>query len=133
MLDVLIQPTRTTPYVKMDSEESIIVFTGRSSPENSLEFYHPLIQNIPKLFSQSSEPLTVEMSLSYFNTSSSKCLFDLFKTLKVLSKSGKEVVINWHYDEDDEDMLETGEDYSDLLDLEFNFIEEDEVGHVSFA
>ena len=67
--------------------------------------------------------IRVDLSFMYFNTSSSKCLFDLFKTLKQLKKNGKDVEINWYYEEDDDDMMETGEDFADLLGLDFNFVE----------
>ena len=40
-----------------------------------------------------------------------------------IDESGKELVVNWFFEEGDDDMMEAGEDYCDLLDLEFNFIE----------
>lgn len=127
MIDILIEPTAVTPHVKIDSEEGHIVFCGKSSPANSLHFFHPLIEKIKHLFADVTVPIRIDLSFRYFNTSSSKCLFDLFKMLKRLENDGKVLVINWHYEEDDEDMLETGEDYADILDLHFNFIEEEEI------
>lgn len=61
--------------------------------------------------------------MEYFNTSSSKCLYDILKEIKYLSDQGKEVNVRWYYEQDDEDMMEAGEDYSDLLDLPFVFVE----------
>ncbi len=130
MTDILIEATAVTPYVKIDSEESYILFKGKSSPPNSLQFYHPLINKIKMLFADVSKPITVDLSYRYFNTSSSKCLFDFFKMLKGLVREGKSVRINWHYEEDDEDMLETGEDYADLLNLDFRFIEVEDIDDV---
>ncbi|MFY0601157.1 MAG: DUF1987 domain-containing protein [Cyclobacteriaceae bacterium] len=130
MIDVLIAPTSVTPYVKIDSEESKIIFCGKSSPPNSIHFYYPIIEKIKKLFADVEETIVVDFSFRYFNTSSSKCLFDLFKMLKGMEKEGKELEINWHYEEDDDDMLETGEDYADILDLEFNYIEVDEIDDI---
>lgn len=127
---IQIQPTNTTPYVLIDANQHKIIFSGKSSPENSLGFYHPLISQAKTFFSASNEPLSVDLSFRYFNTSSSKCLFDLLKMLKALSNDGKEVVINWMYEDDDDDMLETGEDYADLLDLDFNLIP---VANISLA
>ena len=64
------------------------------------------------------------MQLEYFNTSSSKCILDVFKKLENLhNKSVAEVVINWYYEEDDEDMLEAGEDYQSILKLPFKMVE----------
>ncbi|MEM7298694.1 MAG: SiaC family regulatory phosphoprotein, partial [Bacteroidota bacterium] len=60
---------------------------------------------------------------TYFNTSSSKCIYDILKEIKFLKERGKNVRVRWYYEQYDEDMMEAGEDYSDLLDLPFAFIE----------
>lgn len=127
MIDILIEATHTTPYVKIDSDAGSIQFSGKSSPENSLTFYHPIIDKIKNLFSDKDGEINVDMSFRYFNTSSSKCLFDLFKALKGLMEEGKDININWYYEDDDEDMMETGEDFADLLDIEFNLIPVDDI------
>ncbi|MFT6868616.1 MAG: archaellum biogenesis ATPase FlaH [Cyclobacteriaceae bacterium] len=130
MTDILIDATAVTPYVRIDSDESHIIFMGKSSPPNSLSFYHPLITKIKILFAESIKPIQVDLSFRYFNTSTSKCLFDFFKMMKGLVREGKTVIINWHYEEDDEDMLETGEDYADILSLDFRFIEVEDIKDV---
>jgi hypothetical protein len=65
----------------------------------------------------------VNIQLEYFNTSSSKCILDVFKKLEAIYKSGNEVVINWFYEEDDEDMLEAGEDYQSIIKIPFKMCE----------
>ena len=56
---------------------------------------------------------------------SSKCILDVFKKLE--SVSGSEITVKWHYEEDDEDMLEAGEDYEAIIDLPFEMIEVEEI------
>lgn len=126
MTDITISSTNVTPFVSVNSTDATIVIKGKSSPPNSLEFYYPLITKIKMLFADVQQPITVDIAFRYFNTSSSKCLFDFFKMLKGLQNEGKTVNIHWHYEEDDEDMMETGEDYADLLELDFKFIMDDE-------
>ena len=63
---------------------------------------------------------SLNVQLEYFNTSSSKCLLDVMKKLAVIHKSGSPVEFNWWYEDDDEDMKETGEDYQDVLGVPFN-------------
>ncbi len=123
MEKVFIEPTRTTPLVKFDPDEGILEMKGRSSPENSIEFYQKIIDGLDKYASSSNPELTVNLAFEYFNTSSSKCLFDVFKKLSKVMEKGKKIIINWMYEEGDDDMMEAGEDYSDLLDLDFNFME----------
>jgi hypothetical protein len=60
------------------------------------------------------------VGLEYFNTSSSKCLLDIFRKLESLSKSGKsEIKVIWLYEEEDEDMMEAGDDYKTIVKLPF--------------
>jgi hypothetical protein len=95
---------------------------GRSIPENSIDFYKPLIDWIDHYSTQPAERVELQMQLEYFNTSSSKCILDLFKKLESIKKSGKSVSVKWYYEEDDEDMLEAGEDYDAIIDLDFEMI-----------
>lgn len=126
MEKIFIEPTRVTPLVNFDPDEGLLEIKGRSSPENSILFYQKIIDNLDEYAQSDRSEFQANFSFEYFNTSSSKCLFDLFKRLSRIDESGKDLIINWYYEEDDEDMMEAGEDYADLLDLEFNFLEIEE-------
>ncbi|WP_420578287.1 DUF1987 domain-containing protein [Ekhidna sp.] len=121
MEPIKIQPTRTTPAILLDPARGVFKMYGRSSPENSMQFYEPIIETISK--QMQGDKVDVRIKMEYFNTSSSKCIYDILKEIKKLDSKGKKVMVRWYYDEDDEDMYEAGEDYSDLLDLPFKFIE----------
>lgn len=129
MEKVFIEPTRTTPMVKFDPDEGLLEMKGRSSPENSIQFYQKVLDSLEEYAVSGGDEFTANIAFEYFNTSSSKCLFDVFKRLGKIESSGKTITINWYYEEGDDDMMEAGEDYSDLLDLDFNFheIEEDDL------
>lgn len=108
-----------TPEIKFSPEEKTLVLSGRSIPENAVDFYRPVLdwaQGITNDFQ-----LTVQVQLEYFNTSSSKCLLDLFKRLEV----SEELQVLWYFDADDEDMLEAGEDYDHIVGVPFKFVEVD--------
>ncbi|MEI6048737.1 MAG: DUF1987 domain-containing protein [Bacteroidota bacterium] len=120
---IIIEGTPKTPSVKFDSDQAIFEIKGRSIPENSVEFYKPLVD---WLDTYKESPLTktvVNIRLEYFNTSSSKCILDVFKKLEAIHKSKNEVEVNWYYEEDDEDMLEAGEDYESIIRVPFKMIE----------
>jgi hypothetical protein len=57
--------------------------------------------------------------MNYFNTASSKLLLDILIALETMYENGKDIVVHWFYDEDDEDMLEAGEEYADIVDVPF--------------
>jgi len=121
-----IEPTKVTPFVQIDARRGLLEFKGRSSPSASLEFYSPIMTNIERIFSNGCNSITAEFAFEYFNTSSSKCLFDILKRLAKIQEKGTDVQVNWYYEEEDEDMRETGEDYEDVLGLSFNYIEVEE-------
>jgi hypothetical protein len=125
METLTIQGTPKTPTVEMNVDSGIIEIKGRSIPENSIDFYRPIVEWIDKYADSAVAETKVNIQLEYFNTSSSKCILDVFKKLEqVYKKNGdKGVVINWYYEEDDEDMLEAGEDYQSILKIPFKMIE----------
>ncbi|MEW5844798.1 MAG: DUF1987 domain-containing protein [Bacteroidota bacterium] len=118
-----IEGTPKTPTVTMNPNTGVIEIKGRSIPENSIEFYRPVVDWLDE-YTKNPQPNTVvNVQLEYFNTSSSKCILDVFKKLEVLKKNQKDVIINWYYEEDDEDMLEAGEDYESIIKVPFKMIQ----------
>mgnify|MGYP005827925061 FL=1 len=118
-----IEGTPKTPTVTMNPNTGVIEIKGRSIPENSIEFYKPIVDWIDE-YSKSPQPNTlVNIQFEYFNTSSSKCILDVFKKFEMLKKNKADVVINWYYEEDDEDMLEAGEDYESIIKVPFKMIQ----------
>lgn len=126
MKNIEIEGSPKTPEIKFNSESGVIEIKGRSIPENSIEFYKPMIDWLEEYSTSPQSKTIVNIQLEYFNTSSSKCILDVFKKLEVISKNGNEVIINWYYEEDDEDMLEAGEDYQSIIRIPFKMIEIEE-------
>jgi hypothetical protein len=123
MESISIEGTPKTPTVNFDATTGKIEIKGRSIPENSIEFYRPLVEWLEEYSKEPQELTNVNIQLEYFNTSSSKCILDVFKKLEAIKKARNEVVINWYYEEDDEDMLEAGEDYESIIRIPFKMIE----------
>ena len=119
--------TPKTPTILFDAESGKIEMKGRSIPENAIEFYKPLVDWLDEYAKVAKSKTDTNIQLEYFNTSSSKCILDVFKKLEVIHKKDDcEVIINWYYEEDDEDMLEAGEDYQSILKIPFKMIEMEE-------
>jgi hypothetical protein len=119
MEKIFLEPGPKTPHILLDDSGNIEL-KGKSIPENSVEFYKPVFDWLDQ-YSANPKPSTkVLVELEYFNTSSSKCILDVFRKLESLHKSGKSAVsISWLYDEEDEDMMETGEDYQTIVKVPF--------------
>ena len=98
MEKIFIEPTRVTPLVNFDPDEGLLEIKGRSSPENSILFYQKIIDNLDEYIQSDLTDFKANFSFEYFNTSSSKCLFDVFKRLSRIEESGKGLTINWYYE-----------------------------------
>lgn len=120
---ISIEGTPKTPTVNFDTEKGFLEIKGRSIPENSIEFYKPIVDLLEKYATKPQADTNVNIQLEYFNTSSSKCILDVFKKLETINKNGSKVMINWYYEEDDEDMLEAGEDYQAIINVPFKMVQ----------
>lgn len=127
MASIKIEGTTKSPTVNFDDATGLLEIRGRSIPENSIEFYKPLIDWIDRYSRVAQPKTTMRVQLEYFNTSSSKCILDVFKKLEQVRSAGNEVSVLWHYEADDEDMLEAGEDYQAIINLPFKMIQIEEV------
>jgi hypothetical protein len=122
MDNLTIPQTKFSLRVDFDVVNGRYEMTGSSYPENALEFFDPIFRWIERFAEERPGPMVLELRLEYLNTSSSKCILDLFKMLEDFARSGGEIRVHWHYDEDDEDMMETGEEFLEDLELPFELI-----------
>mgnify|MGYP000879185556 CR=1 FL=1 len=117
------EQTAKTPFIQFDPNSGKFEMKGKSIPENSKVFYSIMFEWLDKYTAQPAQNTVFDIQLDYFNTSSAKCIIDLFKKLESIEKSGKgKVIINWHYNEDDGDMQEAGQDYQSVIKVNFNLI-----------
>jgi hypothetical protein len=116
MNDLILEKTDSLPAVCFMSTGDLKI-TGRALPEDAVRFFQPLFEWINGF---TGENVNAEINLDYFNTSVSKQLLDLFKMIDK-NPNVKSVNIKWMYEEGDEEMLESGEIYHELL-PGFNFI-----------
>jgi len=114
--------TSDKPKVVLDAISGTFEITERCFPEDAAGFYSPIIEWI-KNYSKTPNLIThFNFKLEYFNTASSKQLFKILLLLEELSKKN-DVLIFWHYNKEDSDMLSSGERYSKLVQLKFNMVE----------
>ncbi len=112
-----LQPTFETPSVFLDSSIGKLEFSGRSLPEDTATFYKPILTWIESYLLNPSEKTEINIKLEYFNTATSKVLLSMLTKFK----RGENVTINWFHFEDDEDMLESGKEFEELLRLPFSY------------
>jgi len=117
MEKLYIKETKYTPEITLDPNGTISM-VGKSYPENTFEFYAPMMDWLREYFETSAQNVTtVNLEITYFNSSSSKLFFDFFDLLEEASEDCK-IEINWIYDEENESAEEAGEDFiEDFEDL----------------
>ncbi len=109
--------TEDTPKIILNRNDGIFEISGRSLPEDSADFYQPILDWLDK-YSGSPNPETVFVfKLEYFNTASSKLILDILSKLETISNTR----IHWYFHEDDEDMEEAGTEFSELVEVPFEF------------
>lgn len=125
MEDILIKGSHKDyfiPTVSFSAQTGICEISGESFLEDTVEFYNPLIEWLSGFTETEKKPIAFIIKLTYFNTSTSRCILDMLNVLKDYEEEGGEVVINWHYDENDIDMEEDIEDYMIDTGLDINLI-----------
>jgi alpha-amylase/alpha-mannosidase (GH57 family) len=117
-----INKTAETPNVIFDKDNNIFEFSYRSLPENAIEFYNPVFEWIEEYSKSPNKETIINFKLEYFNTASAKQIAKiLIKFFEISTKNT--VKIKWYYDKNDTDMLSSGQRYSKLINLDFEFIE----------
>ena len=112
-----LEGTEDTPKILLDKNNGIFEISGRSLPEDSAEFYQPIIQWIDDYSANPNSSTDFVFKLEYFNTASSKLILDVLSKLEEIPG----IKVSWYFHEDDEDMEEAGEEFSELVDIEFEF------------
>lgn len=122
MENLLIVSTKRTPEVSFTTDGRFML-SGRSIPEDPNKFYDQLFAWIYNYCLNPSDTTTVDISLEYFNSGSSKAILEILRALVDVTVKDKQISINWYYEQGDDDILERGEYYESILEVKFNFIE----------
>jgi hypothetical protein len=116
-----IAATQSTPQVILDPD-GVIMIKGRSMNKNAAEFYKQVESWIDVYVCNPVETTRVDIYLEYFNSINSKIFIALLRKISEVRLKDKEFIINWHYEEDDEDILAQGENISSVLNIPVNLV-----------
>jgi len=133
MEKLIFEPTANSPRIVLDPENRNFEFSGESRPENVRKFYLPILEWLEAYTAEQDKlrddertfGLLCQFNFEYFNSTSAKYILDIFKSLNAISVLGIGLEIKWLYEEDDEDMLEVGQEMSRMSKLSFEYIKSD--------
>ncbi len=122
MDNYFVAATTTSPEVDFRYDQQLLTIKGESYQENAAAFYAPIVQQLREFLDEChATVITANIALAYFNSSSTKMLFNIFDTLDHAAIAGNKVVVNWYHDEEDETIFEFGEELkADFTSLTFN-------------
>jgi SiaC family regulatory phosphoprotein len=116
---IRIEAKEDTPEVIIDHTAARLSISGRSLPEDVANFYKPVLDWLSAAKENPLSGLVIEVKLEYFNTASSKILLDIFLMAEDFMPDSQ---IVWHYDSEDDDMKEAGEEYQELVSIQFDLL-----------
>ncbi|MBN1599320.1 MAG: SiaC family regulatory phosphoprotein [Bacteroidales bacterium] len=118
---VEILPTESTPGIFMDPE-GFIKIKGKGMVLDNTSNHEKIIEWITKYLANPAEVTFVSICMEYLNSYWTAKLITILKKISDIIFQHKKLIINWFYEEDDEDILERGEHISESLNLPINFI-----------
>lgn len=114
--------TEDTPEINFNPAENLFKISHRSLPENAIEFYQPIFKWLNDYIDNEPNKKSIfDFKLEYFNTASAKQIAQLLLILERLTEKS-EVLVRWHYDKEDTDMLSSGKRYQKLIKVKFEFV-----------
>ncbi len=118
MKNLKVEATQYTPEISLETYGEINI-KGKSYPENTFEFYAPIISWLKTFIAEKDLAITLNLELAYLNTGSVKCLMDIFDLLEDAFQEGRKISVIWQYHQKNSRALETAEEFSEDLTLPF--------------
>ncbi|MBN1387451.1 MAG: DUF1987 domain-containing protein [Bacteroidales bacterium] len=119
---LFIKATKNSPEIAL-SPDGNLRFKGRSIHENAQIFFNPVLKWIEEYIKDPADTTFVDLQLEYLNSATAKYIIVMLQKLKEVRLKDKKYYVNWFYEEGDEDILERGEYFASVLDMDFNFVE----------
>jgi hypothetical protein len=114
-----IKPTTDLPLVILDSKQNTFSISGRVLPEDGNKFFEPILSWISEYVETPNNSTEFHFMLDYYNSSTARMITKLIVMLEKIQEKEKNVKIVWEYSENDEVMLERGEELKSISYLPF--------------
>ena len=118
---LIISATNESPGVNFDKEIGKFLLFGKSFPEEARNFFDPVFLWLEEYLKQPNEETIFEVRLDYFNSATSTMLLEILYILEKILQNGKKVKVHWNYLEVDDDMLDAGKEYEEMVKIPFEF------------
>jgi hypothetical protein len=118
---IYIEGTNRTPFVSLDPSGKFKI-RGRSIHENPSKFFDPLVEWVKLFLTIRQDKIIFDIELEYFNSGSTRYILEILRLIRESSEENG-LIVNWYFEDGDDDLFERGQYYESILNLRFNFIE----------
>ena len=123
MEPLFIEHTKVTPRIEFDESKHTYKISGRSIPADATVFYSAADKWAEKFSSTySGKEFAFDIRLDHLNTGSVRSILSILTKFLKMKNRGVDVKLNWHYETEDDDIRDKGEEMSLILEHEFNYI-----------
>lgn len=116
------EPGQLSPGVLLNKDKGKFKIFGVSCPEDALEFYDPIFSWIDDYIDEPLENTILDFKMEYYNSVSAKIFLMIMLKFEELSETGHNVTVRWYYENGEDDMEEAGEEFENIVDLDFELI-----------
>ncbi len=117
--NLFLEETQDTPKIILDQTNGIFEISGRSLPENAVNFYAPVLQWMEQYLNTPNHSTNFEFKLDYLNSASTKKIFEIISVLEKLRKKNYIVTISWFHCKDDELIKNRGLEIKEMVEIPF--------------
>lgn len=118
-----IEKSPKTPFIELDPAGGVLTMEGRSIPEDPEAFFNGIYSAMLNYYKSPRKQTTFHFQFEYINSGSSKFILRFFNLIKKQYDLGNDCIVNWYYEEDDENILDLGQHYMNTFKLPFKFVE----------
>jgi len=120
---LLLKDSKSTPFVDFDADKDILIIKGQSYPENAFLFFNPLLEWLKEyLAGKVGQDVWIEVTLTYTNTSSSKCIMMILDLLEAAADQRVNVNLKWICNEHNEYEQEFAEEFKEDYTFPFEIV-----------
>jgi len=120
---LFLKESKSTPFVDFDADKGMLLIKGQSYPEDAFLFYKPLLDWLKEyLAGKAGQEVLIEVTLTYSNTSSSKCIMMILDLLEEAADHNVKVKLKWICNVQNEYEQECAEEFKEDYTFPFEIV-----------
>lgn len=119
MNPLILEPTKTNPYICFDPVSGLYEMSGKSFSENPQEIFNIVFKWLDNNLTMINHKMEINIQADYFNSVSKRLLLKMLRIFETHFTIGKNIEIIWIFS--DEEVENDGIIFSQLISIPFKF------------